>query len=92
MEQFEFECRKFMNTLSTFLDSADKKDVWIQHAFIETTDGINPNEYKKCIEYHFFQECIKQRKIQLNLDENIWKSNPVIVQYIVPYRKVDIYN
>jgi hypothetical protein len=38
MEQFEFECRKFMNTLSIFLDSADKKDVWIQHAFIETTD------------------------------------------------------
>ena len=69
MEQIEFECRKFTNTISQFVDSANQTENWIQHAIIETKEELNPNEYKKCVEYDFFQKCMQQRKIQWNIDE-----------------------
>ncbi len=92
MEQLEFECRRFTNIISQFVDSTSKTENWIQHAILEIPNEMNPNEYKKCVEYDFFQKCMQQRKIQWNMDEKKWKSNSIILQYIIPYRKMDIYS
>jgi len=92
MEKIELECRKFTNTISQFVDSANQKENWIQHVILEIPEEMNPNEYKKCVQYDFFQRCMQQKKIQWNMDEKLWKSNSIILQYIVSYRKMDIYS